>query len=407
MSSDILEKFNELSAILKQTQHLWKPVAFHEVSIAWSNSLPELAKRLLSFDVDQIERLHFDPQPLIDSLQAYIPELTRLHLLSQLPDTISDALTVVDPRFHAGIPGKKWAQVRAFCAGVGVTASPVLDYCAGKAHLGFYIEQSLNVPVVSLEWQADLVAHANERAGRENRRLNAQQVDVMSEACEQYFEGQPHVVALHACGGLHERLLSLCISQEAPKIHLAPCCYHKRSEEHYLPYSKKGQENDLLLNKSDLHTAVMETVTASASQVSQRKTLQTMRLGFDLIQRDVLLHDTFLPLPSMPLSWSRMNFEAFCRHWAKAKNIPLPVAIDWSDYWHRAQQRFHKVSALDLVRALFRRPLEVWLNMDKALWLEEHGYEVSLSTFCARNVSPRNILLQATRQCQDMHPIVN
>jgi hypothetical protein len=75
----------------------------------------------------------------------------------------------------------------------------------------------------------------------------------------------------------------------------------------------------------------------------------------------------------------------------------LPQRIDWQAYMQRAHARFHEVSALDLIRAMFRRPLEIWLNMDKALWLQAHQYEVSLSTFCERQVSPRNILLQAKR----------
>lgn len=397
MSSAISDKFYELSGLLKQTQHLWKPVAFHETSITWLTSLPSLAVQLQSLSAGDIERFHYDPYLLISRLQVFIPELTQLHILSELPSAASHPKPIVDPRFYSGMPGRKWDQVRALCACMDHTTSPVLEYCAGKSHLGFYIEQSLQVPVVSLEWQAQLVAHANDRARRENRNLQAHAVDVMNDACEAFFTNQAQVVALHACGQLHERMLSLCISKGVPKILLAPCCYHKRREDQYVPYAATGKQNDLGLHKNDLHTAVMETVTASASQMRQRKTLQTMRLGFDLIQRDVLSHNTFLPLPSMALSWSRMNFEDFCVYWAKEKNIRLPQTMNWTRYWQRADQRFHQVSALDLVRALFRRPLEVWLNLDKALWLEENGYAVSVNTFCDRDVSPRNILLQAMR----------
>jgi hypothetical protein len=261
--------------------------------------------------------------------------------------------------------------------------------------LGFYIEHSFDLNIVALECQQNLAAQANRRAQRETKRLQSHQVDVMSADCETLFQSPRQVVALHACGALHERLISLCVSQQMPQLHLAPCCYHKRSTAIYHPYSAMGKAKDLALTKSDLHTAVMETVTAGATNVSQRKTLQIMRLGFDLLQRDILGSDAFLPVPSLALSWSRLSFEDFCRHCASIKHIQLPARVNWQFYMQKAQQRFAQVSALDLIRALFRRPLEVWLNMDKALWLQEHQYDVSLSTFCDRQVSPRNILLQA------------
>ncbi|MNT60344.1 hypothetical protein D3C72_1979200 [compost metagenome] len=52
---------------------------------------------------------------------------------------------------------------------------------------------------------------------------------------------------------------------------------------------------------------------------------------------------------------------------------------------------------LELVRGLFRRPLEVWLLLDRALYLEEQGYAVRLGTFCDYHLTPRNLLLLAER----------
>ena len=52
---------------------------------------------------------------------------------------------------------------------------------------------------------------------------------------------------------------------------------------------------------------------------------------------------------------------------------------------------------LELVRGLFRRPLEVWLLLDRALYLQEQGWKVQLGTFCAYHLTPRNALLLAER----------
>ena len=52
---------------------------------------------------------------------------------------------------------------------------------------------------------------------------------------------------------------------------------------------------------------------------------------------------------------------------------------------------------LELVRGLFRRPLELWLVLDRALFLSERGYEVQLGEFCDSHLTPRNLLLLAQR----------
>ena len=53
------------------------------------------------------------------------------------------------------------------------------------------------------------------------------------------------------------------------------------------------------------------------------------------------------------------------------------------------------VRNLELVRALFRRPLELWLLLDRCLYLVEQGYSVRLGEFCPTFLSPRNLLILA------------
>jgi hypothetical protein len=44
---------------------------------------------------------------------------------------------------------------------------------------------------------------------------------------------------------------------------------------------------------------------------------------------------------------------------------------------------------------VFRRPLEVWLALDRVLYLAEQGAEVTWGTFCAKAITPRNIIIDA------------
>jgi hypothetical protein len=47
------------------------------------------------------------------------------------------------------------------------------------------------------------------------------------------------------------------------------------------------------------------------------------------------------------------------------------------------------------VRLKFQPYLERWLLLDRAVFLQEQGYEVSLKAFCERELTPRNTLINA------------
>lgn len=387
--------FTQLSEQLQQNQDYWRPIAFHQNHLPWMAHHPVLVKKLLSLSLEQIDSLANSPQALTNYLAEDLPFAPELYDLSLLKQLKRKKLSPVSPHFYTGIPGRKWQQVSAFAACFDHSSNKITEWCAGKSYLGFYLQHVYETKVVALEWDDNLVQQANSRAQQHNIELHSHCVDVLGATAPRFLHDCAQVVALHACGELHERLLQLSVATKVQDVQLAPCCYHKRQPENYLPLSTIGRSLDLHLNKNELHTAVMETVTAGATLQRQRKQLQIMRLGFDSLQRELWAKDEYLPIPSLATSWSKAEFSEFCQHCATLKNMTLPKSVDWQYYLQQGQNRFKQVSALDLVRFLFRRPIEVWLALDRALFLEEHGYKVTIGTFCSSHISPRNILIQA------------
>ncbi len=82
---------------------------------------------------------------------------------------------------------------------------------------------------------------------------------------------------------------------------------------------------------------------------------------------------------------------------AAQKQLTLPNGLEYSRYLADAEQRYLQVQRMELVRHLFRRPLELWLVFDRALYLQQKGYQVAVNEFCDYQLTPRNILIQATR----------
>jgi hypothetical protein len=89
-----------------------------------------------------------------------------------------------------------------------------------------------------------------------------------------------------------------------------------------------------------------------------------------------------------------MPFGDLLRAISDELDLPLP-AFDEASAERAAQARVLEISALDLPRMLFRRAIELWVDLDRACWLQERGLRVSVGTFCTIDATPRNIAISA------------
>lgn len=393
------DSFLRLTQLLGEQQSLWRPRAFKGDPLDWQAQHPALARELLAMPSQQVREIQGDDRALSRLLRPHLDFTAELQALITLPTWSQRQLPAFDKHFHTGIPGRKWAQLRAFVASLpGAETGAFLEWCAGKAHLGRCLYHLHQRPVTSLEWNADLVAQGQRLSRQRHMAVDVRQVDVLAEGVDEHLDRGQHAVALHACGPLHQQLMARGVEREVKTLSIAPCCYQTCTRDSYRPLSSLAQASGLSLQREDLYTVVQETVTASSYVQRQREQSQQWRLGFDLLQRELRGVDEYMPVPSLPGRMASTDFQAFCRAAAARKGLDLPLHIDWQKFERAGRERFVRVSALDLVRLLFRRPLEVWLVLDYALFLQHHHYRVSLGTFCERHLTPRNILLNAQRR---------
>lgn len=393
------EEFARLTGLLRDQQALWRPFAFTHLQLPWERDHPELSRRLRALPLAQAEACGADDDAAAALCGELLPvartvaERCRLPGLPRATPADGD-----DPgRELRDVPGRKQRQIAAFAARLPQGAAPVLEWCAGKAHLGRHIAAVQRCEVTALEHDAGLVAAGRALAEREGLPVRMQQVDVLQPAAADCIAPGQRIVALHACGDLHRQLLRHCAERHPHTLLLAPCCYQLIAAERHQPLSRAGMEAALPLTRDELRTAVQGTVTSPPRVQQRRRQLQAWRLGFDLLQRELRGSDEYLPTPALPQTVLREGFAAFCRQVAEHKRLPLPAAVDYAWFERAGGERLREVAALDLPRILFRRALELWLALDGALLLCEAGYRVELGAFCERRLTPRNIVLRA--QC--------
>jgi hypothetical protein len=396
---DLLARFTALDAFLIEHQALWKPRPFTHLSLAWEASYPELALWLRGRSLEDAENAHNQPADLVDAPEPFASLAALSAELSAVGELPGHTLDAAGHRLNVDVPGRKWQQIEAFASRLSFASQPThwLDWCSGKGHLGRRLlgsEQQLTC----VEYDPLLVASGQALSQRHHLHALHVQQDVLAADASAVLSATQTPVALHACGDLHVRLMQLASAAGCQQMAIAPCCYNRISRSEYQALSSSGSGSLLQLSLEDLALPMSETVTAGARVRRQRDTSMARRLAFDLLQRQVRGVDEYLPTPSLPSAWLDKSFDDYCHDLADLKELSTVGTPDWAALESAGWQRLAEVRNLELLRGLFRRPLELWLSLDRALFLAEQGYVVRLGTFCESALTPRNFLLLAERE---------
>ncbi|WP_339495066.1 methyltransferase [Pseudomonas sp. EA_35y_Pfl1_P108] len=386
-------RFEALDAFLIKHQGLWRPRPFIHRQLPWEPEHPELARWLRQRSLSDAETSHNHPHtlPAPAPFPTLACEALRLSAVDRLPTRL---LQPAAHRLNVDVPGRKWQQIEAFGAALQFAQTPRhwLDWCAGKGHLGRRLLHT-GQQLTCLEYDPALIAAGQALSDHHGLPVIHRLQDVMADVA---LSREHTPVALHACGDLHVRLLKLASAVGCQQLALAPCCYNRITADTYQALSTAGRASTLHLSIDDLGLPLSETVTAGKRVRLQRDTSMARRLGFDQLQRELRGCDEYLPAPSLPTRWLDKPFADYCRELARLKGLSTGEQ-EWAVLEAYGWSRLAEVRNLELVRGLFRRPLELWLVLDRALFLSEAGYKIEVGSFCETALTPRNLMVLAER----------
>ncbi|WP_299686523.1 methyltransferase [uncultured Vibrio sp.] len=394
-------RFKTLDSFLLDHQVYWRSEPFHLCQTRqqpWVEVNRPLVGWLEGLSVESIQTLKDQPQQLIAELIRFIPQLETANQNIQFDNTPLMGLDL--PRGTAdGIPGRKLQQILAMgeAALAHHHGKEWLEWCSGKGFLGRILSQHSNHKVTSFEWQQSLCESGQKIADAQRLEMDFVQGDAFSADADDVFNSQQHAVALHACGDLHVELMKKSVLHRLPAVTISPCCYHLIQDDAYQAMSSLGQSSALTLNKSDLRIPLQETVTGGERVKRHRQLEMSYRLGFSQLLKTELNINEYIPVPSIKKSELAEGFESFCRWASQVKELLLGSDIDFDFYLVQGEALFWEMEKLSLVQQVFRRPLEVWLALDRAIYLQEQGYDTSIEEFCERGVTPRNLLIHGVK----------
>lgn len=380
----------ELESVLLAAEPFWREMPFRITRPHWVDAFPELDQALQCMPMDTLSLLLGDNRALVKWLadRVAIPGygLGLIDVAARTHDSGG-----VTARSAWGVPGRKQAQIEAFANAVGKPPAAVLEWCAGKGHLGRLVSMTSGVAVTSLEIDASLCCAGERLAARAGSIAQTFVVgDALRPEAAAMVSGR-YVMALHACGDLHRDLVRAAVSCGAAGVAISPCCYYRLRDAAYRPFSAEAR---LQLSRDDLHLAVTETVTAPARTIRERDRATQWKLAF-VAWREALTgadYQTFKPVPS---AWMLQPFAEFMSRICDREGVPRPPSSALAGLLADGERRFDVMMRRSVVRLAFRRMLELWLVCDLATPLLDAGFDVSIDAFCDGKLTPRNLMLKA------------
>lgn len=393
-NNDWSQVFDQIDTLLTKTREYWQISPFEHIDMPWTSNVT-LQSHLLELTDEVLDELDSSDKKIRQYIESYIG--IKLDILENLP-VITKPLKPVPSYFKAGIKGRKWSQISSFESMLPLGTTSVLEWCAGKGHLGRLIGFQRQLPITSLEWQSNLCEQGNLLADKHNIQQKFIEADAFSPNVNALLNPTQHIVALHACGALHTTLLQRSSEQGVSGVTIVPCCYHLIDSQYYEPLSLLAKNSDLRLSRQHLNLAMQQTVVAGNREKKHRIIEVAWRLGFDTLQRKLRKKDEYLPLPTIKQSLLSGSFEDFCVWACSIKGLILDKNIVFKHY---EQQGYHRQlinKRIELVTHAFRQLLERWLLLDRVLYMEEQGYDVALFNFCESCITPRNAMIQAIKK---------
>jgi hypothetical protein len=206
-------------------------------------------------------------------------------------------------------------------------------------------------------------------------------------------------IGLHTCGPL--ALSQFQKSLRSSLIVNFGCCYDKMDLSKDLNRSALAQEIALRWSQPSLFLATRGRKGMTIDEFALLKRVNAYRFAIDLFFRERYPELGFVIAGDAPKALYAEDFSAYARN--RFEKLGMPAhhsALELKAFYERQdiQEEIRSLFAAHMIQNVFSRPLELAILMDRALWLEEQGFDVKALEVFDRNASPRNIAIIAHRK---------
>ena len=280
----------------------------------------------------------------------------------------------------------------------------VVDIGGGVGHLSRVLSHYHQIPSISIDQNSEFQEIGKERLKKFRKLDGAQDVTFMNltfgkkedqAALEKVFHEKSVSLGLHTCGPLANKLIQNTIDHHSMGLLNFGCCYYRINPEADFPLSNFYKENNFTrLNLFGLSLATRSHAAMELSTYQTKERVKNYRYALHLFLMKHYNNKYATDVGECQIQTYWKPFQYYIRE----KLAELKIEHTFTDeyfnefYADPSLQRELRVMFLcNIIRWQLGRALEVYLQLDRCLYLEEQGYDVKLEQYFDEELSPRNL----------------
>lgn len=378
------------------------PETIKDYPAEWITLLDSLNEQEL-FDADckrSVEKLRGS------SFEVFLETIKKLTDIPRIPET--PEVPLEDWAFQ-GVKKKKRHEIQKIVPVLKrvrdeIKFDRVVDIGGGVGHLSRILSHYHKIPSVSIDQNVEFQKIGKHRLLKFRKLEGAEDVQFLNLTFGQdedaadlkkVFHENSLGLGLHTCGALANTLIHATIDYKTLGLLNFGCCYHKMKADHDFPLSTFYKENKfkrLNLYGFTLATRSHAEMTFETYQTKER--VKNYRYALHLFLMKYFNNKTFTDVGECQISlyWEPFNF--YISEKLKCLNIEHTFSDqDFNDFYNDPdlQKELRVMFLCNIIRWQLGRVMEAYILIDRCLYLEENGYEVTLKQYFDEALSPRNL----------------
>jgi hypothetical protein len=409
---DHRKRYREISDFLKLNQRIWQneimvmyPDPLCDYPMSWLEELDSIKEKaaLIRLERKEVQGI-IRNQELLD-FHGRIEELCRLEKLSPLPPMPAKNSTwlymipkkkyeinLLGPLINSVYQQQNIKKIVDIGGGIGLLAQTMNNV---------YHHKVVSVDLDPVMQETGRIRHEENASGP--HKVEYQNIKVSSEELSfvALLDEETLTLGLHTCGNLANDQVKASVHASAKAVINMGCCYHKlMPETQNISKFASSRPDKLVMTQFALTLATRAHRKMDESDYDLKEKVKLYRYCIHFLLYDHYdIQELFSLGNSHPTLYDE-SFGVYATDNLTRNNIPLRHSVEeLNDYYNDPirQDLISKMIVAGLVRNPFGRLLELYIQLDRVIYLEENGYKAQLIEIFDEPISPRNIAILATR----------
>jgi len=293
-----------------------------------------------------------------------------------------------------------------------VSFKHVVDIGGGVGHLSRVLSHYHGIPSISIDQNKEFQDIGKERLLKFRKLEGARDVTFLNatlnthdsdNVLKKVIHNESMILGLHTCGNLAHTLIESTIKFNSPMLLSFGCCYYKMDPDKDIPLSHfyQSQAHFPRLNLYGLTLATRSHAPMSFETYQTKERVKNYRNALHLFLLEHFHNKYFTSVGECHISNYWKPFHFYISDKLQELNLTHHFTNDEFDHFYNSletQSKLRKMYLANIIRWQIGRALEVYLQLDRCLFLEENGYDVRLNEYFIEEISPRNLGILASHK---------